>query len=87
MTDNAVANPQARYESWVENHATELYRYALRTSGRADIAEDLTQETFYHAWRSMKSLRDPSRARAWLFQILRYRYAHWLRDKGRQVKT
>ena len=79
--------PQARYESWVDNHATELYRYALRTTGRADIAEDLTQETFYHAWRSMKTLRDPDRARAWLFQILRYRYAHWLRDKGRQVKT
>ncbi len=85
--DNTDTSPRARYERWVTDHSVELYRFALRMTGRGEIAEDLTQETFYHAWRSMKSLRDPSRARAWLFQILRYRYSHWLRDKGRQVKT
>lgn len=83
----ADSSPIARYERWVADHSAELYRFALRMTGRGEIAEDLTQETFYHAWRSMKSLRDPSRARAWLYQILRYRYSHWLRDKGRQVKT
>jgi len=35
----------------------------------------------------MRSLRDPRRARAWLFQILRFRCSHWLRDKGRRIKA
>ena len=75
------------YESWVADYATPLYRLAYRLSGEAAIAEDLVQETFYHAWRSMHTLREESKARPWLNQMLRYRYAHWLRDKSRRIRT
>lgn len=79
------ADKQLEYERWVEEYSTELYRFAYRLSGRADVAEDLAQETFYHAWRSYGSLRDPRRARAWLYQILRHRYSHWVRTDTRRV--
>lgn len=46
-----------------------VYRYALRLAGRADVAEDLTQETLLRGWRSRGKLRDPRVARVWLLRI------------------
>jgi len=76
----------AAYEAWVHAHSADLYRVAYRLSGDADIAEDLVQEAFYHAWKDMDKLRDADKARAWLLQILRHRYAHWVRAKDRRVR-
>lgn len=75
------------YESWVAEYTDLLYRLAYRLSGQSSIAEDLVQETFYHAWRSMNKLRDHDRSKAWLCQILRFRYSHWVRDKTRRIRT
>ncbi len=72
------------YEGWVRDHAGELFACALRLTGNRSLAEDLTQDAFYEAWRSLKQLQEPHRARAWLFQILRHRYLHHIRDSGRR---
>lgn len=65
----------------VEAHYAALYRYAYRLSGSAADAEDLTQETFCQAQLKLEQLRDPERAKAWLFSILRNAYLHRVRDK------
>jgi RNA polymerase sigma-70 factor (ECF subfamily) len=78
---------RATYEQWVRSYASELYRYAYRMTGRHQIAEDLLQETFMEAWRFIDKQRDRSRARAWLFQILRYRHAHYRRDNAKDRQT
>jgi len=75
---------EARYAEWVDRWSTDLYRFAHRLCGRADLAEDLVQETFYHAWRSMHTLRETDRARAWLYQILRHRWSHYVRGESRR---
>lgn len=80
MEDMAqVDAKRVKYEGWVDQWSTDLYRFAYRLCGQRDTAEDLVQEAFYHAWRSMHTLREECRARAWLFQILRHRYAHHVR--------
>src|SRR5207248_3782696 len=56
-----------------------LYRYAYRLAGNAADAEDLTQETFCKAQRNLGQLRDPARAKSWLFCILRNLYLHKIR--------
>lgn len=76
-----------QYEGWVHQHTDGLYRLALRLSGQTHVAEELVQETFYHAWRSIDSLRDVANARGWLFRILRHRYAHWVRGRQRRSNT
>src|SRR5258708_28587614 len=63
----------------VEDHYAALYRYAYRVSGTADPASDLTQETFCKAQAQLGQLRDPERAKAWLFTILRNAYLHQVR--------
>lgn len=78
--------PLSLYEQWVRQHAAELYRFAYRLCGAPEIAEDLVQETFYEAWRNMRNLRAHKKARAWLFQILRHRYARWRRTEAREPR-
>lgn len=76
-----------RYEQWVDQWSTDLFRFAVRLCGRRDLADDLVQETFFHAWRSMDKLREESAARAWLFQILRHRWSHAVRTDTRRPRT
>jgi RNA polymerase sigma-70 factor (ECF subfamily) len=72
------------FEDLVRDHAAELHRFAFWQTGDPEVAEDLVQESYYEAWRSIRTLRQPETARAWIFQILRHRYAHWLRTNRRR---
>ena len=63
----------------VEEHYPALYRYAYRLSGSSVEAEDLTQEAFCKAQLHLSQLRDPARAKPWLFSILRNAYLHHVR--------
>src|SRR6478736_1293525 len=67
----------------IDAHYEVLYRYAYRLSGSAADAEDLTQEAFGKAMVRLSQLREPERAKAWLFRILRNLYLHKVRDEKR----
>jgi len=84
---NPTESHRRLYEQWVRLYAPELYRYALRLSGQQQIADDIVQETFMEAWKSIARQKDPARARAWLFQILRYRFSHYRRDNRHHHQT
>jgi RNA polymerase sigma-70 factor (ECF subfamily) len=78
---------EALYRGLVSKHAQELRQYALRLCrGRAEDADDLVQDTYQEAWRSIAQLRDASKARGWLFQILRHRCARVVRDEIRRQR-
>jgi len=68
----------------VEENWVALYRYAYRLSGSNADAEDLVQDTFCKAQQSLTQLRDPGRARPWLFSILRNAYLHRVRAERSQ---
>ncbi len=67
----------------IDAHYEALYRYAYRLTGSAADAEDLTQEAFGKAIARLAQLREPERAKAWLFRILRNLYLHKMRDEKR----
>jgi len=66
-----MGRKQARFESLVQTHATELYRAAYWLCSDRHQAEDLVQETCARAWKSLDGLREQGAARAWLHTILR----------------
>ena len=69
----------------VDENYVGLYRYAFRLAGSAADAEDLTQEAFCKAQMHLDQLRDPARAKPWLFCILRNVYLHKVRaEKNHQ---
>src|SRR5690606_21723911 len=59
------------YETLVEQFYADIFRYAYWLSRNRPLAEDLVQETFLRAWRSIDSLQNEGAAKAWLFTILR----------------
>lgn len=67
----------------IDAHYQALYRYGYRLSGSAADAEDLTQEAFGKAISRLSQLREPDKARGWLFRILRNAYLRRIRDEKR----
>jgi RNA polymerase sigma-70 factor (ECF subfamily) len=74
----------AEVQKLVEDHYVSLYRYAYRLTGSAADAEDLTQEAYCQAQLKLAQLREPARAKSWLFSILRNAYRHRVRTEKQQ---
>ena len=55
----------------IQDCHADVYRYAFRLAGQHADAEDLTQQCFAIACPKLQQLRDVSRAKGWLFAILR----------------
>jgi RNA polymerase sigma-70 factor, ECF subfamily len=78
-TDKATAKKQApereqrqhSYMQLVRLYHADLYRYSCWICRSADIAEDLVQDTYLRAWKSIDLLQNEASAKAWLFTILR----------------
>lgn len=66
-TDRATARTQI--EELYAAHHQEIYTYLSRMLRNEELAADLTQETFVKAFRAFDTLTDPTRSRAWLYQI------------------
>lgn len=60
-----------RYETLVDAYYQDVYRYGFWLCKNQALAQDLVQETFLRAWRSLDSLQSDKAAKAWLFTILR----------------
>ena len=66
-----MANKQRRYEALVYALHSDLFRYACWLVKDKTVAEDIVQETFLRAWKSIDSLKDDKAAKSWLITILR----------------
>ncbi|MCU7555164.1 sigma-70 family RNA polymerase sigma factor [Alteromonas sp. ASW11-19] len=76
---------QQRYEALVHAFHADIYRYAFWLVKDKSVAEDIVQETFLRAWRSLDSLKDEQAAKAWLITILRRENAR--RFERKQLDT
>lgn len=69
-------------EALYETHRIRIFRAVAGVVLDSQAAEDLTQETFEHAWRARGSYRgDPVAAGAWLYRIAMNRAMSWLRRR------
>ena len=60
-----------RFETVVNTYAKDAFRYAFWLCKDRHIAEDIVQESFARAWKSLDQLTDDKAAKSWLFTILR----------------
>ena len=71
-------------EQIYRSYAREVYDYLLAQSRSAQVAEELTQETFYQAVRCAERYDGSSRVSTWLCGIARnLLLAHWRKEKQR----
>ena len=69
-TEALAATPSTTpFNTLLDDHGDALYGYCLSLARHEADAQDLLQETLVNALRGQGSLRDPQRARAWLFTI------------------
>jgi RNA polymerase sigma-70 factor (ECF subfamily) len=64
----------------------ELLAHCYRMLGSVHEAEDLVQETYLRAWRSLDDLRDTAAAKGWLMTILRRERARMFEKKTPQFE-
>ena len=67
-----------------QQHAHTVMGYLLRLTGNPDLAEELTQETFYQAIRSIDSFSGDSKLSTWLCGIAKNVYRTYAK-KHREV--
>ena len=82
--EHAARDRIRRFEADVLVHLEDLYRVALRLTGNAAEAEDLTQDTCLRAFERIDQLRSPAAGRVWAFTILR---SIFLRRIERQARS
>jgi RNA polymerase sigma-70 factor (TIGR02943 family) len=66
-------------QQWLAQHGDALWRYAIVRVRRAEIAEELLQETFAGALESAGRFRGECSERTWLLAILRRKIADHIR--------
>ena len=72
---------QDAFTTIYERHKTQIYNYLYRLSGSAELADDLTHDTFLSAYESLPKLRPDSNIAPWLYRIASNRFRDFLRRK------
>src|ERR1043165_6529128 len=72
-------------ERWVDEHGDVLYRYALTSVRKPEVAQDLVQETLLAAMRSHDKFAGQYSVRSWLCGILKHKLCDYYRKLGRET--
>ena len=78
---------QQPFETILEAHHAEIYRYLRCVTSRAAEADDLSQETFLRAYRAYRALPSDANVRAWLFTIATNLARNHFRSEGRRSRA
>lgn len=66
-------------EKIFKQHAMTVYKYLISLTRDEDLAEELTQETFFQATKNLKSFDGKSKVTTWLIGIAKNVYYSYLR--------
>jgi RNA polymerase sigma-70 factor, ECF subfamily len=69
LVERSRAGDRFAFEELVRRHADRLYAVVLRFVADADEAEEVTQEAFLRAWRSIGRFEGRSRFFTWIYRI------------------
>ncbi len=76
----------AEISEYYDEHSELVYRYLFKLCGNAELAEELTQETFYQAIRTQGRFRGECKPSVWLCQIARHCWYKYL-EKNKKSKS
>jgi RNA polymerase sigma-70 factor, ECF subfamily len=69
LVERARGGDRAAFEELIRRHADRLYAVVLRFVADGGEAEEVTQEAFLRAWRSIGRFEGRSRFFTWLYRI------------------
>lgn len=65
----------------VDRYLKDVYNFAFKLTHDLQAAEDITQDSFIKAWKHIRTYRQGSNFKGWLFAIARNTAIDWLREK------
>lgn len=73
---------QSKYERIARRFYAGIYNYLRWCCRDAELAADLTQETFLQVWRHLPEYRGEQPLKAWLYRVARNEYLQYRRRAG-----
>jgi RNA polymerase sigma-70 factor (ECF subfamily) len=86
LVEKCRQGDRAAFEELVRRTARLVYARAYMETGDVHRAEDLVQETYLIAWRSIGRMTDPSGLRPWLMSILHSALVDSIRRDNRKKR-
>jgi RNA polymerase sigma-70 factor, ECF subfamily len=86
LVDEARTGSEEAFAELVRRHHADVRLFLVRFVRQADAADDLAQEVFLSAYRSLASYETDRPFGAWLLGIARHRALHWLRTEARRLQ-
>ena len=62
-----------------------IFKFLLKMTQDASLAEELTQETFFRAYMNYASVRNKEKVSVWLCQIAKNAYFSWCNDQKKKA--
>ena len=87
LVDEATAGNLEAFEDLVRRHQTRLVNYVLAIVRDTGEAEDVAQETFIKAYRSLRRFRGESSFKTWLYTIATNTARTALERRGRRARV
>ena len=81
LIQRVLSGDESAFTALVERHRKWVHSLAWREIGDFHAAQEITQDTFIQAFKSLPSLRDPNRFSGWLHVIAKRQCIEWLRRK------
>ena len=75
------------FEALYQEYFPRIYAFLYKLTESRDLAEELTQETFYQAFVSFYRFRGDSDVFTWLASIGKHTYYRYLRKNRHQIET
>ena len=83
LVQKCLAGDRRQFESLVEQYQKPLYNSALRMTGNADDAADITQTVFVKAWLSLGKYNPQYEFFSWIYRILVNEAVDCINDRKR----
>lgn len=69
------------FEKLFDDNRDFIFKYLIKMTRDASLAEELTQETFFRAYMNYASLRNKKKASSWLCKIAQNTYYTWYNEQ------
>lgn len=85
--DNLIRGDQDSFRKFVVCHQKDVYRLSFRFVSSHQDAEDITQEVFIEAFRSLSAFRKQSSLSTWLYRITVNRSLNFIKRNKKHAET
>lgn len=82
-----LSGDESAFTTLVEKHQKWVHALAWQEIGDFHIAQEVTQDTFIQAFKSLPNLTDPDRFLGWLYVIAKRQCIKWIRKKPAPMQS